>query len=267
MTDHASLLPEYRRLREIGTGLNHKLVSSLSTEALREGARRLGMLRGNTFVFDSEDETSVLMDYCIYNVREGGKNAVERYLDQSPPPAGSDEMALLQAKRFAHYSVVKVTGRERGVGVSVHDVLRGDTGFLFDVGFSNSAVRNLLIAGRIIPWGEFLTTGGASLPMTAEARSQVTDWLQQLNPRMDTARISPDQEADLAAMIIRSCLNSGASSAIRYDEPGRASSRRDSRIAAASPVRANPNDPCPCGSGRKFKSCCRHRSARTTSSR
>ncbi|MFI5456599.1 MAG: SEC-C metal-binding domain-containing protein [Isosphaerales bacterium] len=27
-------------------------------------------------------------------------------------------------------------------------------------------------------------------------------------------------------------------------------------------MRANRNDPCPCGSGRKYKSCCRNRSAR-----
>jgi hypothetical protein len=30
----------------------------------------------------------------------------------------------------------------------------------------------------------------------------------------------------------------------------------------ASPGRARPNDPCPCGSGRKFKRCCARQAAR-----
>ena len=35
---------------------------------MKEGARRLGILSNDDFVFDSEDQTNVLMDYCIYNV-------------------------------------------------------------------------------------------------------------------------------------------------------------------------------------------------------
>ena len=70
MTSHAEVLPVYRRFRQIGLQLNHKLVKTLSTEALNEGGRRLGILKNDTFVFDSEDETSVLMDYCIHNVRD-----------------------------------------------------------------------------------------------------------------------------------------------------------------------------------------------------
>jgi hypothetical protein len=261
MTDHAILLPRYLRLRQIGLALNHKLVATLSTEVLHEGARRLGILQGSTFVFDSEDETSVLMDYCIYNVRSGGKNAVERYLATSPPPADSDEMMLLEAKQSAYYSIVKITGMERGVGVSVDDVLRGETGFLFDVGFSKSAKVGLLIAGRVIPCGDFLMTGGASLPLSSAARNRGMEWLQRLGHQTDTARLAPEQEADLAALTIRACLKSGASSAIEYKTPGQGTSRRRPGIEAQSPIRANRNDPCPCGSGRKYKSCCRHRSA------
>ena len=159
MTTHEHLLPVYLRLRQAGLRLNHKLVGTLSKEALHEGARRLGMLHGETLVFDSEDETSVLMDYCIYNLYSGGKNAAQRYLAESPP-GGPDEMIFLQAMQTAYYSILQVTDVERGVGVAVRDLLRGGTGFLVDVGFGSSAQPGWSAAGRVIPLEDFLISGG-----------------------------------------------------------------------------------------------------------
>ena len=153
MTTHEHLLPVYLRLRQAGLRLNHKLVGTLSKEALHEGARRLGMLHGETLVFDSEDETSVLMDYCIYNLYSGGKNAAQRYLAESPP-GGPDEMIFLQAMQTAYYSILQVTDVERGVGVAVRDLLRGGTGFLVDVGFGSSPT-GLVLRGPGHPAGRF----------------------------------------------------------------------------------------------------------------
>ena len=71
------VLPTYRRIRQVGLQLNHKLVKTLSKETIDTAGERLGMLKKGILVFDSEDETSVLMDFAIYNVRIGGKNAAE----------------------------------------------------------------------------------------------------------------------------------------------------------------------------------------------
>jgi len=260
MTTHEDLLPLYLRLRQAGLRLNHKLVKTLSTEALHEGGRRLGILHGQTLVFDSEDETSVLMDYCIYNVYRGGKNAAQRYLAESPP-SDPAEMTFLQGMQTAYYSILQVTDVERRVGVVVRDLLRGGTGFLVDVGFGSSAQPGWSLAGRIIPLEDFLISGGASLPINYAAGSRIEKELKRINPAADLARLSPGQEADLAAMVIRSCLKSGASSQIRYETPGSTPSRGNRASEVSRPVRANRNDPCPCGSGRKYKTCCGKRSA------
>jgi hypothetical protein len=256
MTSHASLLPIYQRIRRIGVNLSHKLVSTLSKEALNEGGRRLGILRQGVLVFGSEEETSVLMDYCIYNVYSNGRNAVQRYLAESPPPAGSDEMTVLQAYLKAYYSLVEVTAVERGVGVAVRDCLRGDTGFLVDVGFGSSRSKDLLVAGRIIPVQGFLMTGGASLPVVGKAGEMIAQKLERMDRGTDFTRLTPHEEADLAALMIRSCLESGASERIAYATPGQTSPRREMPSRGQGQVRANRNDPCPCGSGRKYKSCC-----------
>src|SRR5262249_6559444 len=148
------------------------------------------------------------------------------------------------------------------VGVSVFDVLREETGFLFDVGFGNSAEEGMLFAGRVVPWREFLMTGGASLPLIGESAIRVKDCLERHDPGTYFGRLAAGQEADLDAMIIRACLNSGASSQIIYETPDQSTSHRQCQL-----VRANRNDPCPCGSGRKYKSCCGRRPARTAGPR
>src|SRR5438105_4903900 len=96
---YAALVPRYEHLRNVALRLNDRLVKTLSRRDLDEGGKKLGILRGNTLVLDTEDEIAVLMDYCIYDLRRKGSNAVERYLADSPPPAESDEMVLLQAMR------------------------------------------------------------------------------------------------------------------------------------------------------------------------
>ena len=141
MAEHANLLPRYKHLRQVGLQLNDPLVETLSREDLHKGARKLDILRGNTIVLDSEDQSSVLMDFCLHDVRRDGMNAIERYLAESPPPLQSEEMLLLEAKQRSWYSLFEVIGVERGVGVEFRDLLGGQPLFVLDVGLSRLGVR------------------------------------------------------------------------------------------------------------------------------
>ena len=239
MTTHANILPIYQQLRQAGRSLNHKLVETLSKETLKEGGRRLGILKDGILVFGSVDESAVLMDFCIYNVYRDGRNAVQRYLETSPPPAGSDEATILSAMQNAYYTILQVTGVERGIGVTVLDTLRDDVNFLADVGLSSSVPKGVLVAGRVLRFEGFLTTGGASLPITGASGNRVADVLERWGKRMtNLSRLTPDQEADLSASVIRACLETGASSHIEYSELGEAPSR--SRRPDSGTVRAAP---------------------------
>ena len=102
---------------KLGVQVNHKLVQTLSKEALEEGGKKLGILQNGTFVFDNEDQTSILMDYCIHNVWIDGTNAVHRYFEQSPPRDGSDEMVLLTSMLEGYYSLIEVIRTEPGRGI------------------------------------------------------------------------------------------------------------------------------------------------------
>ena len=93
--DRAGIVTRYKHLRAVGQTLNQKLVQRLSRDILHEGGRKLGLLKRDILVFDSEDEAAILMDYCIYDVRRKERNAFEQYLLDSAPAPESDEMVCL----------------------------------------------------------------------------------------------------------------------------------------------------------------------------
>ena len=265
MMIHAEVLPTYRRFRKLGVQLNHKLVKTLSKEALHEGGRKLGILQNGTLVFDNEDQMSILMDYCIHNVWIDGTNAVHRYFEQSPPRDGSDEMVLLTSMLEGYYSLIEVIRTEPGAGLTVRDHLRGSTHFLADIGMSSTAESGHVFATRLFSLEEqgFVMTGGAGLLVTKPALVGITRGLdRRFGTKTDFARLTPTEESDLAALVIRTCLEAGMGSRIAYGTAAEASSYGTTQIDRRAARLGNPNDSCPCGSGRKLKSCCGRRPRR-----
>ena len=253
----------YQRLRPTRLRLNNKLVQRVSTDALNEGGKKLGMLRDGTFIFNTEDETSVLMDYCIYDVYRKGRNAVEQYLCDCPPEPDSDEMACLHAMQHATYALVAVLRVEPGVGCHVRNLFTEETRLLVDMGLSKSARRGAIAATRLLDWGDFITTTGAALPVGILDDDELDEWQRELRKGVDDDRHDP-------APTIRSCLEKGASSYVRYEG---ANAQRPSRVGGGSPPigtsahrkrvpakrrasKAVTNRRCRCGSGKMFKNCC-----------
>lgn len=247
------LLARYHRLRAVQRNLHNVLTKRLPGHAIEEGGKRLGIYRGGVLVFDSEDETSVLMDYCIYDYRWDGLNVIERYVSQHPPKAGSDEKVLLDAMLEARYTLLVIEEIVRGVGVKGRDLIRGDSIFVMDVGMSESGVKGFVIACRIITPGnsEFSMTTGAGLP----ADSSILARINKEKPVLlgattgEIARAVSPKPAEFSASVIRTLLEGGASSRIRYTDS-----------VPETTMRAGPgvgrNEPCPCGSGKKYKKCC-----------
>ena len=253
MNRHADVLAAYKRLRQVRYDLNSTLVETLDKRAI-DGASKLGLLRRGMLVFESEEEMPALMDYCIHNFRDGGRNAARKYLEESPPPPGSEERAVLTAMLKSYYSLFQVLDVARGVGVTVQDLLRGDTAFLADIGFGGTAEKGAMLAARVIPMEGFLMTSGASLPVHAPAMVQIRKGLERtFAPETDFTRLTPQQEADSRPW--SSCVpRLGRGLAFRLRE--RARSRPGGGWRRPERPRANRNDPCPCGSGKKFKNCC-----------
>jgi hypothetical protein len=76
-------------------------------------------------------------------------------------------------------------------------------------------------------------------------------------------QLTADQESKLASLVIPACLTAASiRPQIVYGRSAEASSSEERSIDPREIRRGNPNDPCPCGSGRKLKSCCGRRPRR-----
>lgn len=263
MAEHAGLLTRYQPLRKVGLELNNKLVKRLAPNAFDEGARALGVVKDpKTLILDTEDEMAVVMDYCLHDVRQDGMNTIDRFLAESPPPADSDEMLMLKAKQQARYSLIEVTAVEPGVGVHGQDLLRDEPRFIVDIGFSRSALPGMVLAARLMIVDGICMTTGAALPvpqLTQPDRDRLARLLATVMEDGSPRNVAPEVASAVTGKIIRGLLKRGAAQHIEYRTPG----GRANRQLAPAPARARHvgrNDPCPCGSGRKFKHCCgRHR--------
>jgi hypothetical protein len=212
---------EYKRLRETGRHLNQVLVERLPKEAILASAKKLGLRKGRSLVFNSEHEMPVLLDYCLYTVRTGGKTSIERYSVRNPPPETSDQMTLLRAMRESHYSVFQVKGVQRGRGATLFDILRYETFDLMDSGIGSTAVSGMFFAGRVLPVAEYYMTSGAFIPLTPDFfKRRVIPALEKHcsnAPADESFILSPTQEAAFSAQIIRAALREGQLEMVGYE--------------------------------------------------
>ncbi len=253
--NRAEIIFHYKHLRKVSTKLNHKIVQTLSKEVLHEGGKKLGILQSGTLVFNTEDETSVLMDYCLYDVRRKGRNAVEQYLIETPPDPESDEMTCLRAMQHATYSLFIVESVERGFGVTVRDLRSNETLLVVDMGFGSTAQAGLLFASRLLPLDGFSVTSGATLPIGVLPPDQQETIAKEL---LRGFALDDDGYFDPASLI-SACLDRDCSSHVQYQEPTGNSIKQQRPSNSTRPATVGRNDPCPCGSGKKYKRCCMKR--------
>ena len=254
------LVARYQRLRAVSRKLNNTMMERLATDVLHEGGRKLGLLHDNVFVFDSEHETAVLMDYCLYHVRRGGCNAVEQYCRNNPPAPGTDEWSCLHAMQDAIHSLFRVDEVERGVGLAVTDLATDEQYLLVDIGLSESAKPGLLFLSRLLLFEDFAATGGAALVLGKLPQKEMAafsaNWKQVSSSR--------DADYDPGPMICELLQRQVASQMRSRDEPSSSvpepqmlRTSRKQRMAMLKDVRkAGAIRRCPCGSGRMFKNCC-----------
>jgi hypothetical protein len=255
LLDYDDLAARYKRMRGIAVELNNSLLKLIPKKAIESTARKLGLWQNGVLVFDIEEHMSVLMDYAIHDCFQDGQNTVDRYLAQRSPEPGTDTQAVLEGMRRAFFSIFQVEKVVKGVGAHVLDILGDRRYFLADVGVGDTASEALTLVSRVLPFEDFIMTSGAALPADEEAVGSIADYLNSMdNSPVDGEAMTREEMADLAAALIGFCLKSEGSRRLSYESiEGRSQSEtRD----ASSVARVGRNDPCPCGSGKKYKKCC-----------
>ena len=212
----------YKECRAAGRALNMALIKQLPKAAVPECGKKLGIFKAGTLILNNDDEIAVLYDYCLYHYRRDGKNAVERYRENSPPPPESAEAALLEAMLKAYYSVFEVVAVHPRQGARLKDLVGGETLDLLDISLSETAAPGLVLVGRILPLPDFNMSSGTLIPLPAgvyedKIKPVVRKFIKSAEPG-PRPKLSGGQEAAYTAEILRLALHAGGEDNVFYTD-------------------------------------------------
>lgn len=159
-----TLIKKYKEYRRTGKRLNHKIMDAcLSREVVMASAELLGILHGETLIFESEDETSVLMDFALNDYLVDNQNTIKLYRD-TVGWKNEIEKEILDAHLASYTSLFKVTSISKGeCTLLLNDLLNNKEGIqLIDIHLSRSGVPGILMFTRLICLKDFNMTSGVS---------------------------------------------------------------------------------------------------------
>lgn len=276
--DFDDILKRYQSFRTEIAALANRLIPLLTRKQIEEGARRLGLMNNRgILVFNSEAEFNALMDFCAFGLLDHGKNLIDRALALKDM-FDEQERRILKAMSESHYTVLIATGFEPGYGMFCLDAVEQNETpiFLADVLLSQTMPTDAVMASRIVPVDEFYVTSGAGIPIYGRDPLNRTREIilshQERHPEIIHGIVKREADAAFAERMIRMLLSQGLGSAVAYVGPDEhpqeviadvESSRMHARPGLPSSYREpahrhkiGPNEPCPCGSGKKYKKCC-----------
>jgi hypothetical protein len=237
------------------------LTKTIPREAIQEMGKALGLMQKGVLTLDTMDLASVLMDSCLFDWIRDGKNLVEKYVEAYPPIPGTDEHVLLQAYCRAKYRLLMPRAISPGAVTYWFDLLWGELIALMDISLSRTMASGAggLLATRTAPLGGCWITTGAPLPVgdrkTGEMLLKTIRGGNLLEDRTSAG------EHRLAMTLIRACLDAGAAEHVRYEDGDEDQAKEFNKPNSLTVMRSSRrhvdrNEPCPCGSGKRYRRCC-----------
>lgn len=178
---------DYQRFRAAQQSLNTKLLDSLpqgskGRSVINGVARELGYkVKDGTIVFPRQESLDRLSDSLIYDPGKDGKSAAQRCLEKGSA-VSRDEEAVLRAAVASETSLYEVVDARRSEKrLLVHDLLRErDDLWAFDVGFSRTVTKSVLLFARVFTVGDVSFFSGGSVCFDPELKEFLLKKSQKL---------------------------------------------------------------------------------------
>jgi hypothetical protein len=179
-------LDQYQAYRKAARELNHQLMDALvERPVLMRAARALDIARGNTFVFESEAEMNVLVDYALYEYRLHGQSLVQRYREQTPSLSPM-QRELLDGMCQAYTSLFRITEVQAAESTLVlADRLQQREDIpLIDILFSRTVEPDMLLFTRIVPLPMMNMTAGIAFVFPGDSEASLLRRYKRLGKRV-----------------------------------------------------------------------------------
>ena len=185
-----SLAKEYQACRKAHMELNHKIIrTTLRKEHFLEAGRRLGVLREGTLVFRNEDETSVLMDFALNDLKTDDKTVVQMYRDRTGG-IKDVEREMLNALISSNTSLFRIDSISASDSILfLSDMLNNRTDIsLVDISLSKSAIPGFLLFIRLVPFKSVFMTSGISFVFCPDLEEILLRKYKKFSKKVDMIR-------------------------------------------------------------------------------
>ncbi len=174
-------IEEYREIRNTGKNLSYKILD-WKKDARQEiiyAAKMLGFWNGQVMVFDSDDESDVLMDFLIYEKGKNGAKLIEMFFESDVELEDLEE-EILEGMIDYQSSLFEITSIDRDKHtlqlVDLFD--KSHKQFeLMDIGFSQTAKVGLIVYTRLIPIRNTNMTSGVSFGFDTSVKDKLLNEL------------------------------------------------------------------------------------------
>lgn len=187
-------LEKYRIYREVGMKLNHKVMNKcLSSDAPMESGKLMGIVEGDTLIFESEGDTSILADFSLNEYRVNGQTAIEIYKEKfgGRNKVEKDILNALISSSTSLFKVISVYLDRHSI--LLEDVLKPRKRIeLIDIGFSQTAVLGQLLFIRLVEFNDFNMTSGISFAFSREAEGYILDRYRKISARNSRENLGND---------------------------------------------------------------------------
>jgi len=218
LPSRGEVLARYRHLREISKLHHSEAMKFLSTNAILQNARRLGLTEGKTLVLGSMDELTLAFDLAIHTAPVGRSRAIDRYARNAPHLPGSDEALMLDAMRNARFAVLSVERRHEDAGLVATDLFRDDEVWLVDEGLEISLAKGMWFATRYFTPDRFSMTAGVGMPVDSVFLADALESAPQL---MRKPYVQAIEDPRFAEAVYRAAIADGIMEGMMYlDPPG-----------------------------------------------
>ena len=176
-----------RRDGQAGHDLDNRLIHELTEFAFV----RYGMAwrRFTRDFADVEETLQLAVPWSVYHYRTEGQSVLEAYLEESPRRLSRAERGWLEAQQVAWLSLWEVSDVERGVSITLRDMLTDETRCVHEVSGSETVVARDVLLARIVGYeGTCLFCGVHPRPLPPAPAAEV---LRRARGRLRRKRAVP----------------------------------------------------------------------------
>ena len=163
----------YRKIRQMLQDLYPKFVSCLDEETILRSASRLDILQGHSLLINTEHESNLFFDYCIYQHKKGDLSGIQRSFKTFAKLYTKEWFEVFEIASQGYFTYLDILDSVDEDGLVVYDRLRDTLHLMVDTGLNKVAksLHYYTLVTHVMDFKDFLVTTGASTPVSVHTES------------------------------------------------------------------------------------------------